>query len=122
KIVNEQEELFKKVEKQGKKTEDENTKRLNLDFLSGKINELEQKKKELEPLRQDMMIDVYNRQEASKPQDEAQPVVDVDQAQIEEIAQANGIDPQQAMQIVEQYLKGGKLKKYQDGGAIEEAI
>lgn len=122
KIVNEQEELFKKVEKQSKKTEDENTKRLNLDFLSGKINDLEQKKKELEPLRQDMMIDVYNRQEASKPQDEAQPVVDVDQAQIEEIAQANGIDPQQAMQIVEQYLKGGKLKKYQNGGAIEEAI
>lgn len=115
KIVKEQEEVFKKIEKQEKETENEATKNLNLQFLSGKVKELEEKKAALEPQRMEAMKEIFQRQEASKPIEER---AQVDPQMMATLSQESGMEPQQAQQVIEQFLRGGTyfdLKKYQEG-------
>ena len=68
KILKEKESIIKQIEKQ-KDIEDEATSGLNLQFLSGKINELEEKQKPLDGELKQLSDEVFMLQEASKEKD-----------------------------------------------------
>lgn len=61
----EQEELIKKVEKE-RDTKDATTSNLNLEYLSERINEIEQKKKPLLEMRNEFFEKVFAQQESTK--------------------------------------------------------
>ncbi|HLS52767.1 MAG TPA: hypothetical protein VK031_02260, partial [Tissierellaceae bacterium] len=115
KLNKEQEKIIKEIQKQEKSTKDVATKNINLEFLSEKINELEEEKEIIEEVVREALIDVYNVQESEKPVEEQEPVVDTDI--LNQVAQQYDIPEEQAMGIVQEYLKGGKIPKMQ-GGSI----
>lgn len=119
KVTQEQEDVFKKIEKEEKNTQDKTTKNLNLEYLSKKVKELEEEKAAIEPQRLEAMKDVYGRQEASKPQEE-QAQGEIDPQLLEQLSQESGMPVEQ----LQEFLKGGKVKKYQEGGFAQflEAI
>lgn len=114
KLVQEQEDVFKKIEKEEKNTKDVTTKNLNLEFLSKKVQELEEEKAEKDPQRIQAMQDVYERQEASKPVEEQEQQT-VSPELLQQLSQESGMPVEQ----LQEFLKGGKVKKYQDGGLTE---
>jgi hypothetical protein len=120
KVTKEQEEAFKQLEKQEKNTEDDNTKNINREFLSKKINDLEKEKEQLEPARIEAMKEVYQKQEESKPKEKSEPLADPNL--VAQLAQQNRLAPEEAQGIIEQFLKGGEYKKMckkmQDGGPL----
>lgn len=113
KINKEQEKLIEEVQKQERSTKDVNTKNINLEFLSEKINQLEQEKQPLEEVVKQALVDVYNVQESEKSPEEQAPVID--QNLVNQTAQQYNIPEEQAMGIVQEYLKGGQIPKMQDG-------
>src|SRR5690625_1506053 len=115
KLNKEQEKIIKEIQKQEKSNKDVATKNINLEFLSEKINELEEEKEIIEEVVREALIDVYNVQESEKPVEEQEPVVDTDI--LNQVAQQYDIPEEQAMGIVQEYLKGGKIPKMQ-GGSI----
>lgn len=116
KVTQEQEDVFKKIEKEEKNTKDVTTKNLNLEYLSKKVKELEEEKAAIEPQRLEAMQDVYGRQEASKPQEEqAQEQQGVSPELLQQLSQESGMPVEQ----LQEFLKGGKVKKYQDAGEVE---
>lgn len=116
KLNKEQEKIIKEVQKQEKSTKDVATKNINLEFLSQKINELEEEKATVEEVVREALIDVYNVQESEKPEEEQEPVVDTDI--LNQVAQQYDIPEEQAMGIVQEYLKGGKIPKMQGGSRV----
>jgi hypothetical protein len=121
KVNKEQEKVFKEIEKQEKNTEDPGTKNLNLEFLSKQVKELEEEKLMKEQEVKEALLDVYNKQEEGKPQEEQSPQINPDI--INQFAEQNGIDPAQAGEIIQEFLKGGKyynIPKKEDGGIITD--
>ncbi len=114
KLYKEQEELAKKVEKETEK-EDSSTKDINMQFLSKKINELEEKKKPLEQTKSMLFDKVYEIQESKKPKSEQkQDSFQIggqmyNSDQIKEYAKKYDIEPKRAMELIEQYQAGGEF-------------
>lgn len=70
KLVKEEEEIIKKLDKITKESKDESALGLNTQYLSGKINEIEGSKKSLEKIKEAAFSELFNAQEDSKPKDE----------------------------------------------------
>lgn len=68
KINDEQEEVFEQLKKEIEKATKDGTKRVNNEYLSKKIYDLESKKQPLENKRKDFFDTVFQLQEAQKPQ------------------------------------------------------
>lgn len=69
KLVKEEEEIIKKLDKITKESKDETALGLNTQYLSGKINEIEEDKKPLEKVKESAFNELFNAQEESKPDD-----------------------------------------------------
>lgn len=119
KLNEEQEELFKKLNK-GEEVKDVSTKNLNKEFLSGKIKEIEDKKASLEESRQKFFNFVFMKQEESKPKEESS----LEQFQqggvfkgthLKKLLSKYNLSEEEAINLLQQYKKGGE-KKYQNGG------
>lgn len=70
KVVDEQEDLINKMEKVVTTNKDEEALGLNTQYLSGKLSELEEKKKPLEKDRKDFFEKLFQAQEDSKPKED----------------------------------------------------
>lgn len=111
KIVEEQEEVIKTLDKQDK-IEDEETQGLNVQHLSNKINELENSKKPLEEGRKEVFEELFERQEKSKPKDEKEEEIFQDGGMIKTIAEKYGLSIERAKELA--------LPMFQDGGGYTE--
>jgi hypothetical protein len=123
-VVEEQEEVIKTIEK-NQDTTQTNTQKLNLQFLSKKLQELEQKKAPLEEARKAITDDVYERQEASKPKEKQSTVMEdggsIDSAFVKSLAEKHGVNYDSAYQMVQEFKNGGGyVPKYQDGKNEQE--
>lgn len=67
KLVKEEEEIIKKLDKIKKDSKDEVSLGLNTQYLSGKINELEKDKRPLEQIKETAFNGLFDAQEESKP-------------------------------------------------------
>lgn len=104
-LLDNKEEILKKVDKQNSKPQDTTTK-LNLQFLQKKLLQLDQQKKLLEKDRASVVDYVFKLQEESKPKGS--------EPDFTQLSQQYNMDASQMKQLYEQFKKGG-LKKYQDG-------
>lgn len=107
KIVEEQEDLVKQIDKQQKNTEDEESFGLNMQFLSGKMKDLEDKKKPLEEARKILFDEVYKAQEQSKPKEERDESVFQDGGYVNFLAEKYGITPDRANELLAEFQNGG---------------
>lgn len=107
KIVDEQEEVIGKIDKQQKETEDEAAFGLNMQYLSGKMKELEEKKKPLEEARKILFDEAYKAQEKSKPKSERDESVFEDGGEIGALASKYGISVDRAKELIQQFQTGG---------------
>lgn len=115
KLNNEQEELISKLKTQLSKNMSESTLQVNKEYLSKKIFEIENKKKEKEALKREFFDRVFDMQESTKPKDDSNPNYRNGGWAIEglkAIAQKYGVSEQKAMEM----LNIDKLPRYQDGG------
>lgn len=69
KVVEEQEKLIARIDYQQKNIKDENTLSANLEVLSGKLKDLEDKKRPLEEQSTEVFNKLFEAQEAKKPED-----------------------------------------------------
>lgn len=111
KIVEEQEETIKTLDKQDK-IEDEETQGLNVQHLSNKINELEDSKKPLEEGRKEVFEELFERQEKSKPKNEKEEEIFEDGGMIKTIAEKYGLSLERAKELA--------LPMFQNGGGYTE--
>lgn len=109
KIVDEQEEIIAEIDKQQKQTKDKESLGLNMQFLSGKLKELEDKKKPLEEARKILFEEVYEAQEKSKPESERDEEIYEDGGEINALAAKYGIPIERVNEIVKQYQSGGNV-------------
>ena len=121
KIVDEQEEIIKSLEK-NQNTGSETTRKLNQQFLSEKLNELEQKKAPLEEARKQIMDEVFQKQEESKPK-EGQPTQKFqdggspDPEFIKNLASQYNLPYDKALEVINEYIKtNGTLPIYDQNG------
>jgi len=127
KLVEEQEEQIKKLQKQSEKLIEapnkENTVNINVDFLQRKIKELEDQKAPLEEQRKMFFDEVFSMQESKKqeaPQEgfmESGGVYNGDM--VMQYANKYGIAPQRAKELLKQFQDGG-MNYYQGGGRQED--
>lgn len=110
KIIDEQEDLIEEIQKQQEKTKDETAFGLNIQYISGKLKELEDKKKPLEEQRKIIFEEAYVAQEKSKPEEERDEDIYQDGGEFYSLAKKYGFSPDQAHEI---------LKKYQQGGSVD---
>lgn len=120
KLNDEQETYFKKLKKQ-EDIKDESTSNLNNEFLSGKIKEIEDKKKLLETQRASFVDFIFNKQEAQKG--EEIPVFReggiIKDRKLQSLMAKYNIDENTALDLISSYKKGGKKESdnyYEDGG------
>jgi len=128
KIVDEQEELIKKLEVQAKLLVDrpssKDTVKLNTTLLQQEISELEKKKEPLDKEKKMMFDKLFAAQEASKPQMQKQePMMQNGGTFNDDIilkyAKKHGISPERANELVNEYKCGGKVE-YKNGGRQED--
>lgn len=116
KLNEEQEQLFKALKKEEEKQAPAATAKVNLEYLTGKIKNIENKKQPLQEERQSFFNYVYNLQEATKPADEAKPVMEYG-GEFSQTAAKYGLTPEQAISMLR---KGGyfhpSLPSYNEGG------
>jgi len=125
KIVDEQEELIKKLEVQAKLLVDrpssKDTVKLNTTLLQEEIAELEKKKEPLDKEKADMFEQLFAAQEAGKPQEQNQGMMQqggtFNNDIIVKYAKKHGISPERANELVNEYKCGGKVE-YQDGDTV----
>lgn len=115
KLIKEEESIIKKI-KETKDVKDETTQNLNKEFLSKRLNEIQEKKQELEPQRQEILTTVFNLQEASKPKEEQAPQEAFQDGGVMSLAKQMNMSPERAQALIEEFKKGGKYKDYQPGG------
>lgn len=72
KLQDEQKTLIEKVKFQQENTKDENTQMANIQILSDKIKEIEDKKQPLEVQAEEVFSILFDKQEASKPKDKVE--------------------------------------------------
>lgn len=110
KIVTEQEDVIKRMDKQQKNTKDEDSLGLNMQYLSGKMKELEDKKKPLESARKVLFDAVYKEQEKSKPKDKRdETVVFENGGEIKALAAKYGIPADRVQDLIKKYQGGGNV-------------
>lgn len=123
KILNEKEELIKEIDKQ-KEIKDESTSGLNLQFLSKKLNELNEKQNPLETEQKFMFDDIFALQEASKPKEKKPSQEEEFQLggtkfnsdQVIQMGGSFNLSPEDSLELFKQFKKGGKyIPSYQDG-------
>jgi hypothetical protein len=116
KLNEEQEQLFKALKKEEEKQIPAATAKVNLEYLTGKIKNIEDKKQPLQEERQSFFDYVYNLQEATKPADEANPIMEYG-GEFSQTAAKYGLTQDQAITMLR---KGGyfhpSLPKYDEGG------
>ena len=120
KITEEMEEIIEKTEKEMKK-DDSSAKDINLQFLSEKLNQLEEKKKPLDEVLQKLFDKTYSIQESKKEDKEPQTNFQIggqmyNSDQIIEIGKKYGVEPERAKEII--MKMGGRMKEYQAGGDV----
>lgn len=119
KVIKEEENILKKLQKIEDETKDETTKNLNAEFLYKKLEDIQKKKNELEPLRQQALSTVFDLQEQSKPKEEQSEEETFEDGGIKELSLKYGIPEERAKQIIEEFKKGGY---YKDGGDFQERL
>jgi len=123
KIVEEQEELIKKLEAQSKllveRPSSADTIKLNTTLLQEEIAELEKEKEPLDKEKSMMFEQLFAAQEAGKPQSQHEDMMQnggtFNNDIIVKYAKKHGISPERANELVNEYKCGGKVE-YQDGG------
>lgn len=123
KIVEEQEELIKKLETQSKllveRPSSADTIKLNTTLLQEEIAELEKEKEPLDKEKAAMFEQLFSAQEASKPQEKQESIMQnggtFNNDIIVKYAKKHGISSERANELVNEYKCGGKVE-YQDGG------
>ena len=119
KIIKEEEQILKKLSKVEEKVQDETTKNLNAEFLYKKLEEVQKKKDELEPLRQGALTTVFELQENSKPKPKEEETSEFEDGGIKQLSLKYGIPEKRAKQIIDEFKKGGY---YQDGGDFKSKV
>ena len=119
KIIKEEEQILKKLSKVEEKVQDETTKNLNAEFLYKKLEEVQKKKDELEPLRQEALTTVFELQENSKPKPKEEETSEFEDGGIKQLSLKYGIPEKRAKQIIDEFKKGGY---YQDGGDFKSKV
>lgn len=115
KLNRDQEELFNKMKNMLDKDIPEETLRVNKEYLSKKIFEIEQKKKEKEAMKSAFFDRVFDMQETAKPKNDSNPNYrygGVSMEGFKKIAAKYGLSEEEAMSLVDT----GKVPRYQDGG------
>lgn len=118
KLNDEQEDFFENLKKEQEKKIDKSTSRVNTDYLSGRISEIENSKKPLERDRADFYEKVFQMQENSKPKsekDETFKYGGVSKKNFEAACAKLGIDPKTASST----LQG--VKKFPGGGIFVDS-
>lgn len=118
KIIKEEEEVLGKIKNIEEEVKDETTRNLNSEFLYKKLKDIQSKKEELEPLRQQALETVFNLQEASKPKEEQTENEMFKDGGVKQLSERYNIPIERAQQLIEEFKNGG-YKKYQDGGKFE---
>lgn len=123
KLNDEQEEIFRTLEKTLDKTKDPKTLKLNKAFISEKIQEIENKKEPLEKQRSQFFDTLFELQEKSKAdkgdEDAKFRYGGIQKAKFDAIATKLGLDPEQAA-IMLKAKREGTLPKYEEGGIKDE--
>lgn len=101
-LVEEEKEIISKVDKQ-RETGDSSTYDLNMQFLSGRLQEIKEEKKPLEEKRAEMFEDVFSKQEDAKKSEKLKKGGEIDK-----IAKKYGVEPEKAMELIEKYQEGGE--------------
>lgn len=124
KIVEEQEELIKKLEAQSKllveRPSSADTIKLNTTLLQEEIAELEKEKEPLDKEKSMMFEQLFSAQEASKPQEKEEIMENggtFNNDIIVKYAKKHGISPERANELVNEYKCGGKVE-YQNGDTV----
>jgi hypothetical protein len=105
---------------------DQNTAGINLEFLTGKLNEVVKKKQELEPKKKEIFDIVYNEQEAEKnmkggyENTEGFKYGGVSQQNYKKLAQKYNITEEQLDNLINFKRGGEKLPKYTEAGEHNE--
>ena len=123
KLNDEQEDMFKVLKAQSMdKTIPKATAEVNLEYLSGKIKQIEQKKQPLQQQRKDFFDFVFQMQEASKPAEEQKPgsfkMGGTQNAAFKAICEKHGLTEEQANQILKvggYFVRGGEQDQKTDG-------
>lgn len=118
KIIKEEEEVLGKIKNIEEEIKDETTRNLNSEFLYKKLKDIQSKKEELEPLRQQALETVFNLQEASKPKEEQTENEMFKDGGVKQLSERYNIPIERAQQLIEEFKNGG-YKKYNDGGKFE---
>ena len=126
KIVEEQEEMIKKLEAQSKllveRPSSKDTIKLNTTLLQEEISELEKEKEPLLKEKQAIFDQLFAAQEASKTK-EKQEVMEnggtFNNDIIVKYAKKHGISPERANELVNEYKNGG-VTKYEGGGRFDD--
>lgn len=126
KIVEEQEEMIKKLEAQSKllveRPSSKDTIKLNTTLLQEEISELEKEKEPLLKEKQAIFDQLFAAQEASKPQEKQEGMMEkggtFNNDIIVKYAKKHGISPERANELVNEYKNGG-VTKYQNAGTVE---
>lgn len=117
KLNSEQEDLFATMKKEIEKVAtDPNTKKLNNDYLSAKIYEVEKKKEPLKQERKRFFDYLFDLQEASKPEEATNQHFKyggVSKEEFEGMLQKHGISYEEGIKML------GKMPKYKDGDKVK---
>lgn len=120
KILKEKEDIIAQIEKQ-KDLKDEGTSGLNLEFLSGKLNELDEKQAPLDAQMKELFDETFMLQESKKSMEEQDNEVfelggmKFNSDQVIAMGKKYNLSPQEAKTYFREFKKGG-YKKYQEGG------
>ena len=108
KIVDEQEQNIVKLEKQSE-IKNEETQGLNTQYLSNKINELEESKKPLEEGKKEMFEKLFEIQEKSKPKNEKEQEIFKEGGVVKALSEKYGITEERARELTSSmFLDGGE--------------
>ena len=120
KLVDEEEKLIEKLEKEQEKN-DSQTKSLNIEHLTNKINEINKKKEPIEEARKSLFDSLFNLQESEK---DFEMKSEFEKGGVKKMAMDMGIPEDKAFQLFKQYKSGAMYSEdtYQDGGTrLEKA-
>ena len=115
KVIKEEEKVLKKLTELQEKVKDETTKDLNSEFLYKKLEDIQAKKDELEPKRQEVLTSIFSLQEESKPKQEPTEEQKFEDGGVMMLSEKYGIPKERAFELLEEFKKGG-YKKYEEGG------
>lgn len=120
KLYDEQEQLFKELSKQQDKELTEGTKRINDDYLSGKISQIENQKKEKESERDMFFSKVFEVQESTKKNENKEgsfALGGMSMQGFKALCEKHGISPEDGEKLL-----AGEIPRYDNGGEVGELL